>query len=502
MKHVCSYIVCLSLLLTSPFSSAQANFSIIGIDEKLFDSLNVDLDQPLPVVIQQMVHQLEQQGYFLALVSAGTDSTINVDLGSIDKIEFYGLSRKVQERARGYLATAITSTPELVNFDRALALINDIPGVSASMAFEINPSTAGYRLVISGEESEQFGSITIDSSPRNLGKQNRISLQQNFFNPFTGGDILRLQGGFVSGGEQPSQRSLYLDYQFPIGNNGLYAELSAGDVDAETSITGPSSVSLVTGAGFVLTPGVTTRKDFEGKSAAVALGYPLSHQHDGAVYVVGSVEATNDSTDGVGETDIVFTQSNLFKTYYSPDGWSYVASLTAGAGDVDSYLSQYEGQFTRGQFHLGLITPLPTIAYETELRFELSGQVASSDTPNAFLLSLGGEQFMRGYESSTISGTNGLLGTVELAHPFYTGSSHVKKFTPFVFLDAGTVTNPDRWVSPRRPKQESLFSTGFGAEISFTNEISIYGYMGVPLSDDYSGSTPNPRGYLRLNWSW
>lgn len=502
MKNICSYIFSFLLLLSSPLSYAQDTYSINGIDEKLFNTLNVDLDQPLTVVIQQMVHQLEQQGYFLAVVSAGTDNTIRVDLGSIEKIDFYGLSSKVQERARGYLAAAMSSTPELVHFDHALALINDMPGISVSMAFEINPATANYTLVISGEESMQFGGVTIDSSPRNLAEQNRVSLQQNFFNLFTGGDIIRLQGGYVAGDGLPSQRSLYLDYQLPIGNSGLYAEVSIGDVDTQTALTAPSSLSFVTGNGFVLTPGATTRQDFEGQFASVALGYPLSHHHDGAIYIVGNIDVTSDSTDDVGDTDIIFTEFNLLKTYYSPDGWSYVASITAGGGDVDSYLNQYDGHFTRGQFHLGFISPFELVSYETELRLELTGQLGSSDTPNALLLALGEEQFLRGYESSTFSGTDGLIGTAELAYPFYIEGSLVRQITSFVFLDAGTVTNPDRWVSPRRPKKDSLISVGFGADISLSNRFRIYGYIGAPLSEDYSGSTPDPRGYLRLDWSW
>lgn len=496
-------LLCSILIFTqAPNSIAQPSYDIHGIDENLFTSLNIDLQQPLSVVVQHMVHGLEQKGYFLATVMVKPEGVIAVDLGSINLIRINGFSEKVEKRIRGYLTEAMKTQQTMNNYDHALALINDMPGVAASMAFELDKEKGGYAVIISGQEGWQFGSVSVDSTPRNLFQQNRISLQQNFYNTVTGGDVVRFQGGFVSGDGKPDQTSLYLDYEFPVGNSGLFAEFSVGDVSSETAITAPTSQSFSTSTGFTFTPGGTTRHDFEGQFASLVMGYPLAHQHDGATYILANVDITRDETQGIGKTDISFAEVSAFQTYYSPDGWSYVVSVTVGGGDVDSYIDAYDGTFSRAQFHLGYIQPVKLIAAETELRLETSVQLGSSDTPNALLLALGDEQFLRGYESSTFSGANGMVSSAELAHSFKVNKSLVRHVTSFVFLDAGFVSNSDEWVSPRRPKKDNLVSTGVGASAGLTNNVSLYGYLGIPLLKDYSGATPSPRGYLRLGWSW
>ena len=125
------------LLWAVPVSSSNAEtvFRIKGIYQKIFDRLSINTDQPIELLAADLLHALEQRGYILATVALSDDSILNVDLGRINKITVMGLDSKSELRARGYLETATGEKPNVKNIDRALALINDLPGISASIAF-------------------------------------------------------------------------------------------------------------------------------------------------------------------------------------------------------------------------------------------------------------------------------------------------------------------------------------------------------------------------------
>jgi hemolysin activation/secretion protein len=494
-------LMLLAFSYRSVFATETQTYAINGISEQEFADLQIDMSKPLIDVVQHMVHGLEQNGFFLATVTVTENHVIVVDKGLVSRVEISGLDEKAEKQARAYLSAAISTAPNINSFDRALALINDMPGVSASMVFERDATQGDFTVVISAYQYSNFGGLSLDSSPRNLFQQNRLSLQQSLNNVFTGGDIVRAQGSFVHGDSKPDQRSLYVDYEFPIGASGLYAEASLGDVNTETALTGPSSLSFVTGTGFVLTPGRVTRHNFDGQLASFTLAYPLIREHDTATYLISDFDYSKDKTEGVGDTIIRIAELGAMHSFYSPAGWSYVVSMMMAVGETASYLDAYDGNFRRMQLHAGYILPFKLISAQTELRLEAYGQLSSVDTPNALLLSLGDEDFLRGYESSTFVGNNGTIFTAELARPIALTDSFAEQVTSFVFVDAGYVDNPTKWQMDRRPAGDTLVSAGVGADVYLTTNLAVYGYLAAPLSETYETKTPSPRAYLRLNWS-
>ena len=438
----------------------------------------------------------------MAVTKITNKGEIVVFYGAIKEVSVVGFSEKVTVRIRQYFSSIATEKPNIKSIDRALALVNDIPGVAATVAFRKIDGDGNFEAVITGIEERQSGQVYVDSVARMPGGDTRYQIFQNFHSVFTGGDLVRLQGSFVDAENSPNQRSIYGSYTYPLTVSGTYLEFSAGDFQTEVPIEGTSTI-ITTNTGFSILPGVSTRHGFEGQSASLTIGHPFIRTHDKAAYVLGSIDWSDDETGAVGDTETISGDVSVFYREENANGQSYAVGATLGMGHADSFHSGDTGDFGYLQGSLGVIVPLEEIAPHTEFRFELFGQIATADTPSSKLIGLGSEEFLRGYENSTFLGSTGLSGSLEIAHSFYPVNKTINVITPFAFFDFGTVRNDSsKATSISRPKSDSLASAGIGLRMSLFDRASVEGFVGQPLMEDATGKTPSPRLYMRLGWGW
>ena len=496
----CSAVLLWAVPVSSP--NAETVFRIKGIDQKIFDRLSINTDQPIELLAADLLHALEQRGYILATVDLTDDGILNVDLGRINKITVMGLDSKSELRARGYLETATGEKPNVKNIDRALALINDLPGISASIAFERSPTDGAYELVLAADQRRQFGGVSLDSTPRNLFKQNRINLQQDFYSVLTGGDIVRLQGAYIRGDDKPAQRSVYGSYQIPVGKDGFYLEGSVGDLKSETSVVG-TSTTAITSSGVTIIPGAVSNHDFEGQTASLTAGYPLVRTHNSALYIVSALNYSDDTTDSLGDAESILGSISVFHNHHSATGESIAAGISLSYGSVDDFINTKDGNFGHLRVGAGYIQPVHAISQNTEIRLEGYGQIGSTKTPASSGFNLGSEEFLRGYSTATFSGNSGLAATAELAHAYHPTIDYIHRLTPYIFIDVGYIENASSQVNATtRPENDTLVSFGLGATANFENNLQLLGYFGIPVMEDASNKVPGPRPYLKLSWSW
>lgn len=510
-RKVLFLFVSLALAGICPWLGSQAlatettqsdNVAIIGADIIEDIETKIELQKQTELVAHELLYILEQEGYFLSHVEQTGEREVEVHLGRIEKITISDFSEKSKTSMISILKSELSEHPRLKEMDRALALINDLHGVSATISFERIDESGSYELVIVGRESRQNGQISIDSVSRSPTGDLRYQLYQTFNGFFTGGDQLRLQGAFVDAEGAPNQKSFFGSYQTPVGSQGAYVELSAGDFRTEVPIEGTSTVVL-TNAGFSILPGSATRHDYEGQSAGITLGHPIIRTHDKATYIIGSLDWSDDETKGVGDTENISADVSLFQRTENSLGQSYAYGVTAGFGDTSSFHEGDSGNFRYLQGSFGSIQPIPQIAKHTEFRIELFAQTASNKTPSSKLLGLGSSEFLRGYENSTFLGSTGFRGAVEIAHSYFFDSDILDRVTPLVFLDFGAVRNSNTNVTgASRPKVDSLASVGLGVRADIGYGANAEGFFGVPLLEEADGEVPAPRLYIRLSWGW
>jgi len=472
-----------------------------GIDTLSDISKEIDTNQSAEIVAHELHYLLEQQGYILAYPSIVAENEVQVRFGKILRVSVSGFSEKTARLIEDYFQPTLIGVPNIKKIDRALALTNDIAGVSATVAFAKLANIGEYEAVISGVESTQSGVIAIDTVSQKFFDDKRVQLQQNFSSVFQGGDLIRLQGSFVDPKGAPDSQSVYASYLFPIGNHGAYAELSAGDVQTALTVEGRTTPIQFNGGSFIL-PGSSTNENFEGQSASVTLGYPLERLHGRATYLIGSVDWSDDETQRLGDTETTSIDLSLFSRHEKTDGQSVAYGLTIGAGDTDSYLNGASGTFQYLHGSFGLIQPMNALAKNTELRFELFGQISSDKAAGSKLIGLGSEQSLRGYSNATYTGQTGAWGSIEIAGTVPVDSHWSSQITPLAFIDFGAVRNSRENVTRSRPKSDFLASVGTGLRMNFGSSGRLEGFVGVPLLEDGSGRVPDPRTYLRLSWGW
>jgi len=497
----------LALLLASIMSAkAQSDdvagpVTVSGLEPGLIENINIDPDQPINDLAAQLLHALEQSGYILATVTTVSDRHLHVDLGKITLITVTNLGPDTERAVKDLLAN-VRNNPRQAELDRALALINDLPGISATFAIKRIEGENSFEVVVSGSERWQFGALSLDSTPRNQFAQNRINLQQDFYGVAMAGDVVRFQGVYIDGDGKPEEHSLFASYQRPIGSQGAYGEIGYGDIGTEVDVRGESTAEI-TNTGFTIHPGVVTNHDFFGQFAFFTLGYPVTRYHDRSTYLVSNLDYTSDDTSGVGDTNTWTVDLSLFHSYQDQTGSSFAVGVTLGGGNTESYIDADDGDFYHLQLGSGYIQPLSAISPATELRLEGYGQISTTDTPNSKTMGFGGTDFLRGYESSTFSGNSGFVGTIEAAHAFDFSGDIFQRVVPFVFADFGMVHNPDKKQNTTtRPGSDSLVSVGLGTRINMTQSVLLDGYVGVPLMEDANDHIPGPAGYMKLTWSW
>ncbi len=451
----------------------------------------------------QLRHFLEQNGYLLATVTAH-EGALYVDLGEVTEIQIVGLGEKTSKTALGYLSPVFEGKHPIEDeVDHALMLIGDMPGVDApAISFERSQETGLYDALLTAQERSESGAISFDSTPRKAFEKNRISLQQDFYHLFAGGDIFRFQGSMITGDGDPDQYGLYLSYQAPVADDGSYAEIAYADLESETSVRGRPT-ALLSNTGFNIIPGAVTNHDFEGQTVSFSYGHPLHRAHNYSHYVIGNLDYTKDDTAGVGETDTWVIDLGWFETSHSSEGNTSDFSVGVGFGTTDSYVDSEDGDFAHLQIGYGLIQPIGLLRENMEMRIEVFGQISTSDTPDARAFFLGSADFLRGYESGALEGNSGFAGSIEIARGYVLNSDWAYQAVPYVFLDYGYIENPDSHVNgTTKPSNDSLASVGIGSSLDFRSGLRLEGYVAKPLQEDSSGSTPSATGYIKAIWGW
>lgn len=491
-----------SLIAASPAAATpHGDIEVTGLGELEHLLEQIETEKEIELIAHELHYLLEQQGYILSFPKVVNEKTVQVSFGQITKVTVEGFSENSSDKMRDYFAANISDKPHVSEIDRALALVNDIPGVSATVAFRKHDDGT-FEAVITGAESHQSGQVSVDTVSRSLSGDTRFQIFQNFSSVFQGGDLVRLQGAFVDADKTANQRSVYGSYMFPIGSLGTFAEVSVGDFQTDVSIEGTSSV-ITTNTGFAILPASSTKHDYEGRSASFTIGHPLIRSHDKARYILASVDWSDDETESVGDTEHLSGDVSLFHRQEQANGQSYAVGVTLGGGHTDSFHSEDSGDFGYLQGSFGTILPLKVIAPQTELRVELYGQLGTNKTPSSKLIGLGSEQFLRGYENGTFVGETGARGSVEVAHSFYFQREIANQVTPLAFIDFGAVRNDaSNSTNISRPKSDVLVSAGLGLRANIGYGANAEGFVGFPLMEDASGKIPAPRAYIRLAWGW
>ncbi len=197
----------------------------------------------LQYLAQWVTHYLRGQGYFLARAYLPrqdvTEGQIEIAIvqGRLqgkagDLISLHGENLRVPEKRLEAMAAATLSPDESIrqqDLERALLLMNDLPGVSAQSVLEPGEDTGTTRLNIKVEEGPLFNGIAwVDNYGSRYSGLWRANTQVNLNDPLGLGDQVRVYGTVAE-----DYLAGTVGYNVPLGHRGLslYADVTILDYE-------------------------------------------------------------------------------------------------------------------------------------------------------------------------------------------------------------------------------------------------------------------------------
>ena len=432
------------------------------------------------IIAQQITNMYRNDGYILSKAVVppqkieGGVVQINVIEGFVDRVAIQGQVRGPRRLLNEYRKMILRSRPlKSKDLERYLLLVDDLPGVSVKSVLtpsEDQPGATHMTLILSNKAYEgnfgldnrgtKFnGPIQINAGVSGnalLKNYERIGLQSVVT---TNTDELQFFSGF---------------YEQPIFSEGTKLFFSA-------SFSGSEPGSLL--------------KNFDVVGESKTFTFKISHPfiRSRAENLNGFVSYTNrdSETEILGKLDSEdrLRIVNLGLSYDFVDEYRGVNlvsfNLSKGFDIFDSTESGSE-KLTRSGGHsdfskvFGEMLRLQQLAPSWMLLGALSWQYSFEKLLASEEFGVGGARYVRAYDSSEITGDQGLAFKLELQKAFQPKKKYFRDMQAYTFFDFGKVWN--RVSTATTPSTQNLYSLGAGLRFNLTDQISGYLEWNKPLS--------------------
>jgi hemolysin activation/secretion protein len=297
----------------------------------------------------------------------------------------------------------------LDKIERAVLLMNDLPGISAKASIEQGASPGTSKLVINAAEGKLLKTtLSLDSYGDRYTGIFRSGLQANFNDPFKAGDQIALS---VNKAKKMTQART--DYSIPVGSQGM---------------TGSAYYSyLKYSLGKELT--VLEAKG-TAQNAGIGLTYPVVRTRNSGVWSNLGIDYMNLKDKIFGETTgdrkLFIGKAGLTANHYDGfgGGGMTMSSLNIDLGNVDlsglkiAGIYDKSGPKTSGRFIRATysLARLQRITQQTSLFLSARGQFSAENLDSSEKFILGGPTGVRAYPVSEGSGDSGHMMTLEVRH--------------------------------------------------------------------------------------
>jgi hemolysin activation/secretion protein len=354
------------------------------------------------------------------------------------------------------------------SLERGLLMLQEIPGVSATVDLEPGLTQGTVRAAVVASEGKPVeGSLGANNMGAKSTGQNASSAEVRFNNALGQGEQL---GFTYKPSEKKGQESYSLVSSIPVGDYGWRLGLNANhvtyrvDSDEDTQARGESDDITLT------------------------LRYPI--QRSRALNQSLSVDLTaKRMSDYVNNETISEKSMSSVGATYSFDrtdlstGNSLYGSVGLNLGKLDltknreAYEADQDGPKTHGGFSKTLINAGSSIRlpYNFILGISGSAQMASKNLNTSEKFGLGGPFGVRGYPVGEASGDEGWRISTELKRSLFT-SARWGSVGPMLFYDTGSVTRykrPDGIIEEDQTNSYRL--SGWGAGI-FASKPNAYDF--------------------------
>jgi hemolysin activation/secretion protein len=371
-------------------------------------------------------------------------------------------------------------TGELLNtqkLDRALALANEIPGMSAQGSLRQGRDAGETELLLKLYQGRtRQAELTIDNGGSRATGVLRTLITLNWFNPNDIADLLNVVAVHTQGSDYAR-----LAYSMPVGTDGWRMGLNASAMSYEVVVGEQGMVGAV---GRAITQGMEWV-------------YPLLRADDRSATVTLAADTKkfeNTSAQGLLMSDysakVLSAQVAGFYRDLNPGGGTgtYALQLSHGNINLDGSLSQQtdkSGPNTAGTFNKIRLNSSwqQALTTKTSAFVSYTGQLTDKNLDSSEKMQLGGMNGVRAYPTGEGSGSEAQLIQFELRHQLESGISLA------TFYDWGQVWLQNNPNFPGGPQDNMHIYKGFGASVGYTLDNGI-SFKATWARKD--GSNPNP----------
>ncbi len=413
------------------------------------------------------------------------------------RVERQPPARRIGEAQVRSIMTARQKIGEPVreaDIQRAIGLLNALPGISASSLLEPGEQPGQTRLVVAVKDEPAItGQAQIDNAGSKASGEWRASGGLSLNSPFGYGDQAQFYASKSSGSAYGSAA-----WHAPLGHDGLRAtvnasrlaygyELSGSRYNGGATVWGGAlSYPILRGSGASLSASLShDRKAFDNAVAGIQL-------NDKTVKV-SALGLSGDLADGLfgGGLSQFSITLGFGRLDLSGNPADHNADQVAGGPNR-------EGSFRKTGWSLGRLQRLTAA---DSLQLTLAGQRASRNLDSSEKFGVTGVGAVRAYASSEPSADDGTLVSVEWRHQLG------ERLTLSVFRDQARLTRDHTANSATlSPNRFSLAGQGFGLAWNAPGQVLLRGSIAWRSGEnparnpgtgaDADGTKRNPRAYI------
>lgn len=360
--------------------------------------------------------------------------------------------------------------------DRAILLVDDLPGIAAGGALAAGAGEGETDLVLRvAPEKRWNGDVRVDNTGSRSTGTERLSANLAWASPSGVGDLASTNLLHTRGSDY-----VRLAWRRPVGFAGWSAGVSASAMQYE-----------LVGADFAI-----FRSEGSATTVGLEAGYPLLRGRVANLAFAAAPERKHYDNEAAGITTTRYVISTLplslngnrSDEVLGGGSWSGSATLTLGEVDLsdspneaaDALTTRTDGGFGKLGFTL---LRQQRLGARHALRLRLGGQFAADNLDSAEKFYIGGASAVRAYSSSDGSGAEGLLASVEFS------SRLPGNITPALFYDWGQVrVNVDNDF-PSAPPVNRYALQGGGVAVAWSHPR---GFSARATWARRVGDNPNP----------
>jgi hemolysin activation/secretion protein len=363
------------------------------------------------------------------------------------------------------------------SLDRALALANDLPGMSAQGTLRQGREAGETELLLKLYQGRtRQTELSMDNAGSRSTGAIRLLANMTWFNPNDLADLLNVVAVHTQGSDYAR-----LAYSMPVGVDGWRMGANASIMDYKVIVGEQGMVGAV---GRAVTQGLEWV-------------YPLLRADDRSATVTLTADTKkfeNTSAQGLLMSDykakVMAAQVAGFYRDLNPGGGTgtYSLQLSHGGINLDGSLSQQtdattvktEGVFNKIRLNGSWQQPITT---KTSGFVSYTAQLTDKNLDSSEKMQLGGMNGVRAYPTGEGSGSDAQLIQLELRHQLESGISMA------AFYDWGQVWLAHDPSYPGGPQKNLNVYKGFGASIGYTFDD------GISLKATWArkdGNNPNP----------